>query len=847
MMKKIIFSSYSGLSIIRPYALVLSILLVACQAAANIISQERDVDKAASGKDKTDRRGGQKPGRRTPAQSVYKINVIVVDHNQKPVDEAEVWSPIGIKPVKRKDGWEFTIPAASKPKDGKLLLRASQNDFMWGETEVSLGSVLNQNVTIELSGVKGILQLRVVDISELPMREIKLITTGQGAIGEMTDDSGKARIRLPNRTKEYDWVELMIVEPKLTDFIIVAPHNRRTMVPPFEDKPDNVVHVILVQRGDRDLIISNNNARRALTARVMDDTAPKTANEKPTDERKKESVARTEEEFGLKQGDVDQAIRALGDETEDLYDQGVAALYAEDYPKATRLLSESLKQREEEEEKEATAEAKANVAEAAKLLGQALHEQAKYTEAVGAYQKAAEREPEDMATLNGFGVALQNDGQYSRAEEVFARLMEISKKSMGEDSAITAFTMHNLAGIYRVRGKFKEAEVIAERTLALRGKILKPDDTNLATSLTELAIIYQGQGKDDKLAKDLLEQALAIWEKAGEMDTTVAAFSLHALAIIHRNQGNYDKAESLLTEALTIWEKATRPDHPTVAFMRNSLAELYLLKGDLTRAEPLAREALTHATKAYRPDHPELADHLVTLAWIYSAQGRHSEAEANCRDALAIYEKACGKDHYCSIVALDRLMIIHSNQADYSRAQGFAERVLRISQEVLEPDHPTLADALNNLAWIHYSQGHYAKARPLSERSIQILARRPNDNSLARYLDTLASILAAQKEYMRAEKEFKRGLKLFEKLLGPFHPETALIIRSLAMLYRDWGRHAESELYFKRAVDIHDKYPKAYAFEHAKTLNEYASLLRKTKREAEAGELEKQAEAKQKK
>ena len=56
-----------------------------------------------------------------------------------------------------------------------------------------------------------------------------------------------------------------------------------------------------------------------------------------------------------------------------------------------------------------------------------------------------------------------------------------------------------------------------------------------------------------------------------------------------------------------------------------------------------------------------------------------------------------------------------------------------------------------------------------------------------------------------AERLFKRSVATFEKTLGPNHPDLADVLENLAGLYKDQGRYADAEQFFKRSMAIRGK------------------------------------------
>lgn len=83
---------------------------------------------------------------------IYRVRATVISPQGVPVENAHVWSLAGGEPKRVAGGWEFNIPAASKPQDGKITLVAEQKDaYLKGETELKLDKDFNPTVIIKLA------------------------------------------------------------------------------------------------------------------------------------------------------------------------------------------------------------------------------------------------------------------------------------------------------------------------------------------------------------------------------------------------------------------------------------------------------------------------------------------------------------------------------------------------------------------------------------------------------------------------------------------------------------------------------------------------------------------------
>ncbi len=488
----------------------------------------------------------------------------------------------------------------------------------------------------------GFLVLHVNDVHNhaIVSLEIKEIADDGDARSALTDQKGKARIRLAPQVKESSWVSLQIVKsPAGTNWMMVSPWDYKSQVPSFENENKNFIEVVVVQHGER-AALEKGTVLKALAQQINKANAPKSADKQAAPPDPKANLEAVAKQYGYTPEEVDKAIRAWGATATDPYDVGVAALYERNYPKATASLQESLKQREEK-----LATAQKGVADAAFFLGQSLYEQGNYRESAAAFRRCLQLRPDDAMVLNNAALSLTYAGDYSGAEPLFRRALAIDEKALG------------------------------------------PDHPEVATGLNNLALLLYATG-DYAAAEPLFRQALAISEKALGPDHPTVATCLNNLATLLRQEGKYAEAEPFYRRALAIDEKALGPDHPEVAGCLNNLATLLYAKGDYAAAEPLFRRALAIDEKALGPDHPYVATNLNNLAALLKQEGKYAEAEPFYRRALAIDEKAMGPDHPDVARNLNNLAVLLYAKGDYAGAEPIVRRAVAIDEKALGPNHP---------------------------------------------------------------------------------------------------------------------------------------------------------------
>ena len=138
------------------------------------------------------------------------------------------------------------------------------------------------------------------------------------------------------------------------------------------------------------------------------------------------------------------------------------------------------------------------------------------------------------------------------------------------------------------QGNYPEAEKQLEAAVK-EAEGFGPQDPRLATNLNNLGELYRLQGRYAE-AEQHYKWALAVLEKALRPAHPQVATSLNNLAALYHAQGRYAKAEQLYKRSLGIREKTLGPEHPQVATSLNNLGELYRFQGRYAEAEQLYKD-----------------------------------------------------------------------------------------------------------------------------------------------------------------------------------------------------------------------------------------------------------------
>lgn len=177
-----------------------------------------------------------------------------------------------------------------------------------------------------------------------------------------------------------------------------------------------------------------------------------------------------------------------------------------------------------------------------------------------------------------------------------------------------------------------------------------------------------------------------------------------------------------------------------------------------------------------------------------------------------------------------------------------AERHLRTAAQAAEifgPNDPRLATTLNELGLVYRTERKYGKAEAVFKRAAGIWEKTPGREHIyaATALNNLAVLYHAQHRDAEAETFFKRALSIEQQTLGPEHPQVATGLTNLAVLHYDRGEYRQAASLYERALTIDEH---ALGLSHPDLiaiLEDYAKVLRKLDRTAEAAKLEARAKA----
>ncbi len=647
---------------------------------------------------------------------------------------------------------------------------------------------------------QGVLVVHVKDVQNRPIVNLEIGTEGEGDT-QRTDISGLARLRLAPQTRAATLVSLQIIHsPPGKDFVMIDPWDGRSFVPPFENESENFVSVVVAERGDRALLESG-TAIKAVVGKVLGAAAPKPLGQQgDAAQRRQTALEQVAAVLGLNAKDLDEAIRAWRNRAEDSYSEGLGSIYARNYSKATRQLSDSLELRRRNAEN-----AELDAANAAFYLGLSLQYQGRFRDSVAAYEEADKFQPGDPTILNNLGVSLFDANDFAGALESLQRALELREKRTGHENSDVAETLGNIGIVLTKEGDYAGAERPLREALSIRRRVLPPGDPDIAYSAGCLASALEGE-RDFVTAESLLQESLKIW-KATMPGGSEVARSLNNLGYLRILEGEYLSAEAFLAKAEVILQKTLGSESLQMAIVKQNQGRTLAEMGDFPSAEGSLRRAQAILESQPEPDRPTLAMVLTSLGGVQAHLRRFEEAKSSCRQALNMDKKVFGSESPWVARDLRNLGAVLAAGGERQEAEGFLREAQAIIERQRNPDIVELALTLTALADVLAQAGRTEEAESLCRKALLIDRKLFGSKSLAVARDSslLGALFETRGNHSEAGPLLRHALPILEKTLQPDDPGLASAYNSLAAVAQSEGDRFRALILFGKALAIDEK------------------------------------------
>jgi len=162
----------------------------------------------------------------------------------------------------------FPVEVSDSLLERLTVSSTPQSKRIWQDARITLPAIIplinaaketDEISSVLTKGEDGYLNLLVTDSSGRSIRNLR-IAIGEGGSAAMTDDRGRARIKLPPAIKPGEWVTLTILKsPSSIDWVIISPWNNKINIPPFDGSGS--VSIVVARKGDKEILSKGRGAK----------------------------------------------------------------------------------------------------------------------------------------------------------------------------------------------------------------------------------------------------------------------------------------------------------------------------------------------------------------------------------------------------------------------------------------------------------------------------------------------------------------------------------------------------------------------------------------------------------
>ncbi|KAJ5733743.1 hypothetical protein N7493_002529 [Penicillium malachiteum] len=380
---------------------------------------------------------------------------------------------------------------------------------------------------------------------------------------------------------------------------------------------------------------------------------------------------------------------------------------------------------------------------------------------------------ETLASTAMLASVYRLEGRWGEAEQLFVQVMETSKTKLGVDHPDTLTSMANLASTYRNQGRWEEAEQLGVQVMETSKTKLGVDHPSTLTSMANLASTLWNQGRWEE-AEQLEVQVMETSKTKLGVDHPSTLASMANLASTLWNQGRWEEAEQLFVQVMETSKTKLGVDHPDMLTSMANLASTYRNQGRWEEAEQLEVQVMETSKTKLGVDHPDTLTSMANLASTYRNQGRWEEAEQLGVQVMETSKTKLGVDHPSTLASMANLASTYRNQGRWEEAEQLEVQVMETRKTKLGVDHPDTLTSMANLASTYRNQGRWEEAEQLE---VQVMETRKTKLGVD-HPDTLTSManlahtLRSSGQYTAALQLMAECVQLLDRKLGPHHPHT---------------------------------------------------------------------------
>lgn len=316
-----------------------------------------------------------------------------------------------------------------------------------------------------------------------------------------------------------------------------------------------------------------------------------------------------------------------------------------------------------------------------------------------------------------------NNGDFSQA---IATYRQSDARSSSPDDLL-AYSYVSRGNVYRSLARYDSSRYLYTQAIKLLDTT--PNSAYLAFAFKNLARLYKIQWRN-KEAATYLNKALAIYN--AERNLAGQAEIWFELSEVSKNLTDYDQAAKYQLQGCDLASQ-TSSEYLSLLCHRNR-GDYYYSLGEYLKALDELFKGLDILRTRDQPQH--FAALYNQLGEVYDAMGQYDLSLNYYLDALKIWERMGVKYEMAKIFS--EIGWIYKNQLNFAQAKAYMERSLVLRQEI--KDEHGISNSYNVLGVLYYQEKKYDKALEYLNLSLEIRKRIDHREGISACIFNMAAV-----------------------------------------------------------------------------------------------------------
>jgi serine/threonine protein kinase len=416
-----------------------------------------------------------------------------------------------------------------------------------------------------------------------------------------------------------------------------------------------------------------------------------------------------------------------------------------------------------------------------------------------------------VAADNNLASAYFANGEDLKAEPLFEKVYEQSKRINGPNDELTLEAMHNLISVYHWLKKTDREQQLAKRFLEISLDQFAADSLELAKAKSVFVVSVPDEQHTEQIHQYVNEIYDTYRNRLGPTHhKTLDAMTEYAASKV--KQGEFEQSLQIRLQHYQLCKNKFGDAHRTTVASMTGLAQSYAKTGDLAEAINWLETALEIGRQVDPETDPNLLNTKFGLAAYYYMDGRKQDAMKMQQEIYKTSLKSVGFTHPTTHRCLQIVAMINQEVGDVDAAMKTADLLYQQTASLQNPPKYLLVGAGAAIAAAHFDLQQYQQAIEFANKVLEVelegsgFARGIHR---AKCIKGLAMILTDNDKIADGEAQLQEGYDAFAKELPNMslyaRPIVAKVCQRAVDVYRELGDSEKQQLWQQRLDQVQSK------------------------------------------